>query len=312
MHERRDLERELSDLGLSSGRPGEVIGGDTRRKVENSVAVPFRWICRVVTTENIPQPTEGRWGGTGLLIGPRHVLTCAHVIYPVEQHTGKPRFRTQSITVFPAQNGADEPLGSFSANGWTIHRQWYTGREVNGTFDYGLVRLREPIGAKGFRALGGQTLGWWGSPEHGHGTRFARLDPATLAGQTVAVAGYPFRRGLNELAARVLKVGEGHILGSAVFTRLTEDRFEGRFSPRVEPTSRVLLHDADTSRAQSGCPVWTQDAQGGLDLIGLHQGQLASSTPINGATTVNLALRVTQEFLQQVSHWRATFVEGRR
>ncbi|WP_052195257.1 trypsin-like serine peptidase [Deinococcus radiopugnans] len=305
MYERRHLERELSDLGLTSERSGEVIGEDTRHKVANSLAVPFRWICRVVAT----QANGDSSVGTGVLIGPRHVLTCAHVIYPVDDN-GRPRFRTRSIEVFPAENGGEEPLGGFRANGWTVHRQWFAGQEVNCTFDYGLIRLKDDIGAETFRALRGRPLGFWGSPTDGHGTRFARVDPATLVNQTVTLAGYPYRKGLNELAARVMKEGSGRITGSALLNRCTEKRFVGRFLPRVEPTWRVLLHDTDTSPAQSGCPVWTRDGQGRLDLIGLHQGQLKSSTPVNGATTVNLALRITREFLRQVELWRSTFVEG--
>lgn len=307
MQERRQFERELSDLGVSAERAGEVIGRDSRVKVSTSLAVPFRWVCRIVVTLTNGDTSSG----TGVMIGPRHILTCAHVIEPLDPDSGRPRSRTLSIEVFPGQNGGEESLGGFKANGWTIHRQWVSGREVNCTFDYALIRLQENIGAKAFTALGGRVLGCWGSPTAGHGTRFVRLDPATLAGQTVTLAGYPYRKGLNELAARVMKVGSGRITGSAVLTRCTDKHFEGRLSPNVEANWRVLLHDADTSPAQSGCPVWIQNAQGGFDLIGLHQGQLTSSTSINGAITVNLALRVTRELIRQVNHWRTTFVDGR-
>lgn len=304
MYEPRHLERELSDLGLGARRPGEVIGEDTRQKVANSVAVPFRWICRVVATQTNGDSSVG----TGVLIGLRHVLTCAHVIYPVND-SGRPRYQTRSIDIVPAQNGGEEPLGGFRSNGWTVHRHWLAGQEVNCTFDYGLIRLKDDISAKVFRALDNRPLGFWGSPTEGYGTRFARLDPATLANQMVTLAGYPYRKGLNELAARVMKQGSGRITGSALLTRCTEQRFAGRFSPRVGLNSRVFLHDADTSPAQSGCPVWIRSRQGGLDLVGLHQGQLKSSTPVNGATTLNLALRVTGELLRQVNHWRTTFIE---
>ena len=49
------------------------------KKVDDSFAVPFRWICKISILKN------GKYdgGGSGVLISDRHVLTAAHVINDV-------------------------------------------------------------------------------------------------------------------------------------------------------------------------------------------------------------------------------------
>jgi V8-like Glu-specific endopeptidase len=67
----------------------------------------FGAVCRVYTKTKL-----GRSGGSGVLITPRHVLTCAHVIYPREEP-----YRTVAVHVVVAQNGPTEASNGIKADG---------------------------------------------------------------------------------------------------------------------------------------------------------------------------------------------------
>jgi V8-like Glu-specific endopeptidase len=73
---------EVPTFGMDSGdgEPAtewERIGTDDRRAVTDKWALPFRWICSLRATYS----TGPAGRGTGLLVGPRQVLTAAHCLY---------------------------------------------------------------------------------------------------------------------------------------------------------------------------------------------------------------------------------------
>src|SRR5688500_17688635 len=85
----------------------EGIPPDERVLVARTLAVPYRWIGSLVVSVEKPYPkgwTSGFARGSGLLIGPRHVLTAAHGIYSDDGRSPK------SIVVAPARNGRRTPL----------------------------------------------------------------------------------------------------------------------------------------------------------------------------------------------------------
>jgi V8-like Glu-specific endopeptidase len=282
MRDRARFEAEVALLG-------EIFTPNSLTRVADTRATPFRWICHVESRS----PNGDLWTGTGFLIGPRHVLTSAHVIYPMKDGEVRPQQRVSSINVYPGRQGGRDPFGGFASNGWIIHPQWIAGREANCTFDYGLIRLKKNVPA---------SLGFWGRDA---GTRFVAIDPPTLTGRELFTAGYPFRRGLGELAAKVMKESRGLATGSADFTRCSPAGFEGRVSPRVERGTRVLLHDVDTQKGQSGGPIWTRDDTR-LTLAAIHYGEIEPSTGPR-----NVGLIVTQEVFDQVNTWMRDFVERR-
>ena len=64
----------------------EILGGENRLMVGDTLGVPNRWICAIdVVTRNPDFPKKGsplqiKARGTGVLIGPRYVLTALHVL----------------------------------------------------------------------------------------------------------------------------------------------------------------------------------------------------------------------------------------
>jgi V8-like Glu-specific endopeptidase len=280
-------------------REREIFPPNSLTRVSDTTDAPFRWICQVETTSTDGTPLST---GTGFLIGPRHVLTSAHVIYPIRPGEKRPRQMVRGIRVYPGRHGSREPFGGHDANGWIVRDEWNSGREVNCTWDYGLIRLKTNLGERRFSALRNQTLGFWGRDP---GTRFVPINPVTqLDGRDLFSAGYPFRRGVNELAARVMKQSEGRVTGSAALTRCVPDEpFRGLLDQNVLLDARVLLHDVDTEKGQSGCPIWTRDGAN-LTLAAIHYGAI---TPSGGAR--NVAVIVTQEVFDQVNEWVRNFVE---
>ena len=235
--ERRRFESELADL--------EIIRPDTRARVPvaDTLALPYRWICRLVAPS--ADPTEHGYGmGTGILIGPRHVLTAAHVLVSQKD----PRQSVGDwLRVQPARNGTQAPLKEVGIRGWQVDPRWI--RRVHGRWvlqsqhDYGLVTLDTDVSTW---PIGPCTLGYWGISGPCADGAGVGLSAAEVRGQGVQVTGYPFDNDPT--------------------TILDRPRHHQNGRP-----ARVLLHTADTVRGQSGSPVWmTRD--GRRDLVGVHSG----------------------------------------
>jgi V8-like Glu-specific endopeptidase len=229
-------------------------------------------------------------------------LTNAHCIYPLDK-AGRPTYRTRSITVYPGRQGGDEPFGGHDSNGWAVSRHWSSGRETNCQFDYGMIRLRNDVGNKSFKRLANQPLRWWGAP--GTNTFLTVADPATLAGSACMTAGYPYRRGVNELAARVMRRSDGNITGSANVAYCRDQEWRGRVTPVIDHQSRIVNHDADTERGQSGGPLWIAGRDNALLVAGIHQGfaTWTGPAPQNAQVRTNIAVRFGRDVLGQVNQW---------
>jgi V8-like Glu-specific endopeptidase len=206
-------------------------------RVANLRASPYRFVCRIVAR---PQDGNGESIGSGVLISPHHVLTCAHVIYPLENP------RTREILVCPGQDGANETGGRFTANGWAVSPMWRPGNCWTAGEDYGLIRLSKPT-AQGFMALG-------------------RIDPARIMGTSVNLAGYP---ALTDKWARFMFESRGGFAGAARITRCSAGTLQGS-TARPDANSQLLVHDIDSAKSQSGGPMWFDDPL----LVAIHAGTI--------------------------------------
>jgi V8-like Glu-specific endopeptidase len=273
--ERRRFETELADL--------EAIGPDRPERVPaaETLAVPYRWICRL-TVPSV-DPTDPSYGmGTGVLIGPRHVLTAAHVLVSERDpaKTVGDRLRVQ-----PARNGSAARFKEVGILGWQVHPHAYA-RAGNRRFlqpqhDYGLVTLDTNVSDW---SLGPCPLGYWGLPGAcGDGARVG-MAAADVAGQEVRVTGYRYDK-----ETATLWSGLGAI---------TMDRRRG-----------ALLHTADTKRGQSGSPVWLIRA-GRCQLVGVHSGELgawAIDAQGNQTLTHNAGALLSAAVVAQLRQWMRTF-----
>jgi len=277
-------------------REAEVIPPDDRRLVTDTLPVPFRWICSI----DVIRPDGKLNRGTGVLIGPRHVLTAAHVLY--DRDGAGP----QSVHVAPGRNGRTatagvfEPVGRIKATAYSVPGAFLTGRTVqtNTRFDFALITLAKDASALPVRAQGGAPLGYWGSPASGARTVLRALEPAFLTGKPVYVCGYPGDWcGRTHLDPRI---------GCSASDQATAQLVHHGLATFPAPMPGVLLHTADTFGGQSGAPVWMQFNDGSRFLVGIHTGP---NTVIDGVTgrelpvTANKAVHLSADVLARVRSW---------
>nr|WP_281722970.1 trypsin-like peptidase domain-containing protein [Nitrosomonas nitrosa] len=239
-----------------------IIDGDNRVRVKKTEGVPWRWICKIAIKNN-----QGRYvsGGTGVLISHGHVLTAAHVVY--QEYIDPYNY---SIEVTPALNENDEPFGMYSVSGkLKIPKRYDPKAKDHLDWDYALIPIKKRVGEKRFSRLGGKPLCYWGHPSCGANTFFQRLNPQTLNGKAAFTAGYPGRKGGKQLWCA------SGILHS------------------VHRRRRTMWMTADTTKGQSGSPVWVMEKER-YCLVGIAAG---------GGEHSNSVVRVTRELIRQVRSW---------
>jgi V8-like Glu-specific endopeptidase len=271
--ERRRLESETALL--------EVIPPDTRTRVSvaDTTGLPHRWICRLRVPNADPRdPSYGL--GTGVLVGPRHVLTSAHVLVSEKDPSQTVGGR---LLVQPARNGDHEPFKEVKVRGWRVDPRWITklgGRwQVQTRFDYGLVTLEKDV--SGFRhpGLGECTLAYWGAPDICFPQTEVGLAADKVVGQDAWSAGYP-----EDRPAATLHGGTGQIT----------------FNHRLG----VLMHTIDTHGGQSGSPIWIR-RHGMFCLVGIHSR--TGAWAVHGGRTIpthNAAVLVSFEVVRQIENWK--------
>lgn len=112
--------------------------------------------------------------GSGVLVGPRHVLTAGHVVY--DDKEGK---WEKELKFIPAYNGKEEsPFGSAKAVKIHTFDEWrYDGTKA---YDLALIILDRPIGDE---------VGWAGMKAYTYPTRKAL--EAVLKERELTITGYP-------------------------------------------------------------------------------------------------------------------------
>ncbi|NML69820.1 hypothetical protein HHL23_08420 [Chryseobacterium sp. RP-3-3] len=122
----------------------KTIFGPDQRKVYNSTAYPWRCVGRV----------ESALGsGSGVMIGPRHLLTCAHIV------DWQPNNSTGWLKFTPMYYNGSAPYGS----AWgtlTYYKYKVAGPTIDSTeiqYDYVVIVLDRPIG---------DSTGWLGAKSY--------------------------------------------------------------------------------------------------------------------------------------------------
>lgn len=195
-------------------------------RVTNSRVAPYRFICRIVA-HSYDKP--GYSIGSGVLISPMHVLTCAHVIYPLEAP------RTRSIVVYAAQNGPEEPGMQFPASGWAVSPAWQPNNCFAAGEDYGVIRLARPT------SQGSMPL--------------RHVDAARLHGFRVNLAGYPANR---DRYARHMYESSGGLGGALPIARCVNGEPQGT-TTRPIATNQLLVHELESWNSMSGGTMWLID-----------------------------------------------------
>lgn len=229
-------------------KPGELGQGDSRRSVKKSEykVAPYRYICQI---ELVTSGGNGIPIGTGILVGPRSILTAAHVLF--QSHSTYLESATE-IRVTPARRGDENlPFGSSFAVK-LIPNPRYTHLRQNGTQpksvldaeDYGIIHLDQLLG---------NTAGYWGQKTRSSYDK---------RGTSITGGPLPYRPGVQKV----------NLCG---YPGDKSGKFQWRaYDETVELSDRVLYYLNDTTAGMSGSPVWVKRSKwkGGRILVGIHGG----------------------------------------
>ena len=287
-----ELEEELEQLGQSfqavqESEP-EIIGPDTRVKVTNTLAAPFRYIC------NLEQDFPGlgpRAMCTGTLIGPTTVLTAGHCL------SG---FSAARMRVIPGRDGTLEPLPATRAASFQIAAGFSAGTPT----DYGVIQLRDPVGIR---------IGFW-SIQH-------RLGTGDPIGTSISAGPLPLRAGklqVNLSGYPADKPGEARF-GCVDRTQPKNRCFHSAlnnphrskacgteqwraYDRSVQERAGILEYLDDTCPGHSGSPVWVRRSpdRGGRVLVAIHVTGDAPPLPV-----ANRGVRITPRILNDIRRWLA-------
>lgn len=277
-----------------------IIGDDTRERVIDCKASPYRFICHLLIEQTGSDGSARTVTGTGTLIGNNHVVTCGHSLI---ERVGATIYTAQRVAVTPGKDtsrNADikdrlswTPFGSHIAQAFASAAPWRNN--FNRQYDFGLITLKTEVGKKTLRFLGNRRLGYWGSAAHGEGTLLQAVDPATIRNREVIVCGYPFDKcGANPYDGVTCSKGQR---GGTQF------QARGIVSdPAPAAESRLLYHQADTKEGQSGGPIWRSDGPRRY-LVGVES---SSETTYGQYTLNNIGVRITDEVLIELRRlgWR--------
>jgi monoamine oxidase len=278
----------------------EVIGSDDRVHVSNAFEMPARWVCAIdIYGRNPADGSEvlADERASGILIGPCHVLTAAHVFQATSIRVKDKVVRVPVLRarVSPGRNGdnGDHPLGW--AGSTSIHRLHPL---ADGT-DYALIVLDRDLSKNTHKQMTG-ALGYWGQVPSQAALR--ALDPKTLRDTTVTVIGYPGDRcgtkALTGNAKEKLKKITYCVQRQRDIWASTPWQANGALF--ADPNSARLEHTADTYDGESGGPICLR-REGVFELVGVHGGEV---TPPSGSPVArNRGARVTLEMLKQLRDW---------
>lgn len=161
--------RNPQELGLEKVLKQIIPGQDGRSRVLNTRESPY---CIHAQLTMVFAGQE--YVGSGVMVGPHHVLTCGHNVYSIDTKSW-----AASISVYPALNGRSAPFGELHAVRVYTFADWTNRADTD--FDLALLVLNRSIG---------KFTGWGG---------VVSTPDSALATQRVHITGYPGDKNCNEM-----------------------------------------------------------------------------------------------------------------
>ena len=294
----------------------EVLGKDERTRVTDTLRIPNRWICAIdILIEN------PKWGqstsepkfisksrATGVLIGPRYVLSVAHIRekQSIEIDGVKKLLDVKGYTVSAARNG-DNSKGPFAkVNSKTVQfsRPYRTLRRVlvdskmreipvQQQDDYALLILEKDLAPSTHSKMNG-VLGYWGQDPAV--AVIKRLEPNEITGKEALLIGYPGDTCGKEKFSGSKSEKERKISNcwNRRYDEWASTQWRSVGTLEAEASSTTVFHTADSYEGQSGAPICLS-VDKKLHLVGVHTG---SDSPQR-----NKGVRVTRRMLREICEW---------
>jgi V8-like Glu-specific endopeptidase len=146
-----------------------VPGHDGRERILNTTDWPYSIHAHLDMLFN-----EDTFCGSGVIVGPHHLLTCGHNVYDFDR-----KIFSKEILVYPALNGKVAPFNKVKATRAYIFKCWQN--QGCQQFDMALLLLDQPIG---------DYVGWGG---------LLNTADTDLAQEKVHITGYPGDKGCKQM-----------------------------------------------------------------------------------------------------------------
>ncbi len=243
----------------------EIVGTtDSRVKINDTNATPFRYICQILFQKN-----NGKWFvGTGFFIGPRTILTAGHNIWDDGTDENVPYSK---IFISPARNGDSKPFGTVNPVNVVTSYPGYSKAAFSSENDYAIIHVANNFS----NTTGYFGKGIWAKDNLGSKILATGKLPLPVNQMKLNVCGYPTDKG-------------AHFQYSS---------YNQAFS--FISNGNVLTYLIDTFKGQSGGPVWVKrDASlGGRVVVGIHIAKgPAASSPV-GTVDYNKAIFINNKIL---------------
>jgi len=142
---------------------------DRRNQINNTTRFPYTIHIQLEMSFG-----NERYGGSGVLVGPHHVLTCAHNAYNATNQMWANR-----ISAYPARNNRSAPFGRGNVTRAYLFSDWTERKDTR--FDIALLILDRSIG---------KFTGWGG---------VLSADDNTIRNKNIHVTGYPGDMGFTQM-----------------------------------------------------------------------------------------------------------------
>jgi len=163
-------------MRLKPGFDGRARGFDGRARIKETTQWPY-----LLNGQLDMQYLDGQYGGSGILVGPHHILTAGHNVYSADKKQW-----ANAISVRLGLNKRAAPFGEIKAAKVYTFNSWV--EEGNPNYDMALIVLNRSVGFE---------TGWCG---------LLCLDDEALLKEEVAITGYPGDKGFNKMMTMSHKV----------------------------------------------------------------------------------------------------------